>query len=457
MGIFDRFRKSDWRKIESFPEGVRRDIACLILMDQNIAATTFDEVRSIRMRGAASSSPAYELLINALSEEALISEIQIAILSTGVGKELDAIQWGYLKPVRAVGILGVIAMTKYRGLGPGPGRANLEPSGYSAHPDEARTQLLVLLAQTAGIKDFEEVRDFDFEVFRPFWLSIRRAVFSSIPTATASGSLSLSRPIQQKFDQYQASVKDMFLQLASTLASGTPNVTSDASVKKVAQSNFNLIEHQKLHPFRYVPYTAVLKTIDIVASNLARNFISLRINESEVRRISSARVDLSNSQLSKILQLDFNIAAYSITVAAVLKHDPDFSMSGVWKKITELFQNRNKATIYAAANIRLSGLLGSGSDVGEDKYKDIASMSLNFVQRIRSSPSNFRSATGSDAQRIAVLLAGTLVLRHVISHPAYGKDVTALVAQAFEDLGPLLDEMKRLDPLTWDQQLKLEG
>ena len=457
MRLLNLFRKSDWRKLEAFPAEVRRDIACLIVLDQAIAATALHEVQSVRERGSASSIPASARLLNALSEDRLISELQIAVLSTGTGKELEAVQWEYLPPVRAVGILGILAMTKYRGVGRGPDQANLEPSGYSAHPDEARTQLLVLVAQAAGVKEFEQVRDFDLEFFRPFWLSMRRAVFLDIPTTTASGSQTLSRPLQQKFEQYPPSVKDTFLQLANMLASGPPNATAEVSIPKVARPKFDLKESQALHPFGYVPYTAVVRAMGHLATKLSDEFLSIAIDDSEIRRVAAARVDLRANSLTTLLQLDFEIAAYCITVAGILATDPEFPRWGVWKKLTEAFENKNKPTIKYAAQLRLSGLLGNGSDLIESKEHDTSSLSLNFVQNIRSSPKAFRDAKGSDLQRISVLLGGTLVLRHILSHPRYGKDVTILVTRAFDDLVPLLEEMKTLDPLTWDQQLKLEG
>ena len=68
---------------------------------------------------------------------------------------------------------------------------------------------------------------------------------------------------------------------------------------------------------------------------------------------------------------------------------------------------------------------------------------------------NYIKAGGDEQARVQVLLAGTMIFRHVLNHPRYGKSLLPYVIKSFAALAPILDEIKNGELLTWSEQEKL--
>lgn len=160
--LFGLFQKSDWEKLQIFPVDVRQDVAQLIMLDSMIKATVLRAVgelqENLNVKLPQSSS---DLDLNSAGGAWLPKEVQLAVLSTGSGKEFSALRWSYITPSRVVWALGILAMCEYRYDEKLTNQPDLSFSGYSAYPDEARTQLLIMLAQATDTRTLQQWRVFD--------------------------------------------------------------------------------------------------------------------------------------------------------------------------------------------------------------------------------------------------------------------------------------------------------
>lgn len=157
--------------------------------------------------------------------------------------------------------------------------------------------------------------------------------------------------------------------------------------------------------------------------------------------------------LSELFELDAETAAYCIVVAAVMSRDPKFANCGVFKKLAEAYQNKNRVKLALVAQAMASGNIGDEPLKSNDPRR--ASLLVNLVQKIRSCPFNYIEEGNDKLSRFKALLAGTTVLRHVLNHPRYGKSLEKFVVDTFISIDPLLDEISGGELLTWDQQKKL--
>jgi hypothetical protein len=200
--------------------------------------------------------------------------------------------------------------------------------GYSGDPDEARTQLLVLMANHIDVDELDHIRVFDSEVFRDFWVKLRKTVFVDMQFNVVSGQPGLSPAIKKRFAELSNPRKEFVLRLAESLS----KKESNAEAPEVTSKPFSLAQHQKEHPFLFVPYPKLINVMRGVIPRVLNFFKQLSIDEYELRRIIGAKSDVS---LSELFELDAETAAYCIVVAAVMSRDPKFANCGVFKKLAE--------------------------------------------------------------------------------------------------------------------------
>lgn len=455
MGLFDLFRKSEWEKLKNFSVGVQQDIGNLVALNALTKAAVVNSVRRVQGLGGPSPSSSNNSLCKALAEESVTHELHLAVLSTGIGKEFSVIQWAYLPPSKAVSILGILAMCEYRNAELLTVENDLKHSGYIVDPDQARTQMLVLLANQLNLEDLEKLRIFDVEVFRDFWLDLRRVIFSDIQLNVVSEQVGLSLANKERFERLSAPRKEILLLLADSLSKKSPNADEKTEQPKAPVPPFNLAQSQADHPFKYVPYTKLIYLSRRVSREVAKFVDTLAINDYELRRLIGAKSNLSNALLEEIFELDANVAAYCVVMSAVLKREPDFLLSGVCKKLNEELQNKNMKGLALTAQAMMRGYLGDAlTDVDSDPYK-AASISLDLIQKIRRSPGKFIKEGGGKNSSLPSLVAGTITIKHILNHPRYGKSLEQFFISTFDSLNPLLDEIESGKLLTWDEQTKL--
>jgi len=459
MGLFDLFRKSEWRKLQSFPSGVQHDIAYLVALDSLVKAAVANAMQNLFVRQGESNhvSAVFE---RACREPLFAREVHLAVLSTGIGKEFSQIPWAFLPSFRAVGVLGIMAMCEFRNAEELTVQNDIKHSGYSADPDEARTQILVMQANEAGVDDFSEVRSFDQRVFRDFWVELRQVVFSDLQRNARSEPPGLSAVNKERFDKLSDTRKKFLLMLAESLANKKPQNTkaqdSPSVTPKPVPAPFNLEQNQREHPFKYVPYTKLIKVMDSLSAGIARFYRQMRIDEYELRRLIGAKKGLSEPLLADIIALDADTTAYCIVVVSVLQREPDFTGCGVWKKLTETLEKRNMMRVSLAVAAMTSGMVGSGASGGDSDVKNNASLALNLINKIRGAARKYISSGGDELSRVGVLLGGTVIFKHVINHPRYGSDLGTFVSDSFASLDPILDGIKGGELLTWKEQEQLK-
>jgi hypothetical protein len=456
MGLSDLFRKSEWKELKAFPTAVQQEIAYLLAFDSLVKAVVANGVRRLRAQNPVGSSGIRARFCESLSEDNLIHEIQLAALSTGVGKELSAVHWSFLPPFRPVSILGILAMCEYRNAEQLSIENDLKHSGYSAYPDEARTQLLVLVANKEGIDDLDQVRAFDIEVFRDFWIDLRRTIFIDLQLNVASEPPGLSLTTKERFEKLSAPRKEILLLFAESLSKKKPNSEPKQVQPKSAPAPFNLAHNQKEHPFKYVPYPKLIHVMRDLSPRIEQFFRQLSIDDYELRRLIGAKRDATNELLTELIRLDADTAGYCIVVAAVTTRERDFSGCGVWKKLTEAVESKNMVRFGVAAQAMATGIIGDAQSDLDASDSKRTSLALNLVQEIRRSPQNYLKASGDDVSRLSSLLAGTMVLKHVLNHPRFGTTLSKYLIESINSLDPILEEIKSGELLTWDQQEKLD-
>lgn len=455
MGLFDLFQKSDWKKLNAFPVPIQLDIGNLIALDAIIKAVVANGARRLLEQCAPNSPAVYLRMCKALSEQQLTHELQLAVLSTGVGKEFSTIPWSHLPPANAVSFLGILAMCEYRNSEQLIIENELRHSGYSIDPDDARTQLLILMANQASIEDLDPVRDFDSDLFHDFWLELRKTIFANIELSITPDRSGLSTTTKERFGLLSTPRKQILLLLADSLSKKKKNAETKPEPPKSASAPFNLEQSQKDHPFKYVPYHKLVRVMQGLPPKFERYLKSLSIEEYELRRIVGATNDAPGRLIQSLIEMDSNTAAYCIVAAAVMLREPGFAGCGVWKKLTEAFETQNKGNYFSAAQAMTTGSLGeSNADANADTSK-IASLALNLMQEIRKSPGKFTKSNGDDMSRLSALLAGTLVFKHILNSPRFGKPFAVFLIDSINSIGPVLDEIESGELLTWDQQEKL--
>lgn len=455
MGLFDLFRKSEWTKLKDFPPSVLQDIAYIVAFDSLIKFSVSDGIRKLEEQKVVFSSSLYSSLFKAISDENMNHELHLALLSTGVGKEFSEISWNHLPSFRVVGFLGILAMCEYRNSEQLIAQSDLTKSGYSARSDEARSQILVLAAKQGGVENLDLARNFDSDVFLDFWLNIRKTIFADIQLIVAAEKPGLTIFVKKAFENLSPSRKEIILLFANTLSKNKIIPQQVQEVRKIPPASYNLADSQKESPFKYIPYPKLVYAMQDISKKIDKFISNMSIKEYELRRIIGAKNGATNAMINNIIELDINIASYCLITSAVLSKEPSFIGCGVWKKLTEVFENKNRSLIFTAAQALTSGVIG---DVHANRSADAsekASLALNLIRDIRKSPNNFVASQGSDISRLSALLGGTLVLKHVLNHPRFGIVLGRFLIESLNSLSPILDEMKSGELLTWDQQKKL--
>ena len=349
-------------------------------------------------------------------------------------------------------------MCEYRNADKLIGENEIQHSGYSADPDEARSQLLVLLADDVQLDDLDQLRSFDRNLFSAFWLGLRKAIFGDIQLNLASEGDDLSSLVKERFETISAARKEILLVVADTLSKMKPNAALHRPESKANSVPFDLAKSQQEHPFKYVPYTKLIHVTRKLVFDVQQFVAELSIDEYELRRLIGAQRNVASTVLSKLTLLDAETLAYCMVVVGVTKSEPDFAGCGVWKKLTEAYLSQAKGLIAIAAHAMATGMIGDAQgDVEADNWKEKAvALCYNLIQEIPQSARKYMNATGDDRSRLSVLLAGTMVLKNVLNHPRFGKSLAKFIAVSFVTLEPILDEIKSGELITWAEQEKLK-
>lgn len=295
MGIFGLFQHPEWTDFRKFPAAVQQDISSLLVLDslaKSSISRELGEASNFNITGHGYNNSLF-LTLNALAEglrnnKLLAGELQICLLATGVGKVFSAISWLSLPPECVIETLGLLAMVEHRNHDKLEGDGELKQSGYSADPDEARTQYLVLAANTVGGIDMRGIGKYTEERFYNIWYQLRSDFFDINPRQIGSSQAAFSEKIKSLFHSLSLARRQLVLGLGEALAKKNAEKTKKPeTVKESAQ--FDAVKFKQERPLLYVPFPKLVSLMEKVASEIKTTFSNLQINEYELRRLISAK------------------------------------------------------------------------------------------------------------------------------------------------------------------------
>ncbi len=451
MSLFNLFRKSEWSKLKRFHPNALNDVSRLVAFDSLIKAAISSSIGREFGNAEKWSCDSWKELSKALSANKLFGELHLAILSTGNGKTFESINWSCVPSHRPISFLGALAMCEFRTDEHLNSMNDLKYSGYSVHPDEARSQFLVVLADHADVNDLDEVKDFDDEVFIDFWNKLRKTVFLDLQLNVNTETPGLSAITKERFDRLSKSRQEAVLIFADVLSKKSGSQEPPPEIKKEPPP-FNPQQHKLEHPFLYVPYTKLVRLMDKLAPDIRHFFHKLSIDEYELRRIVEAKDFVSIDAILDLVVFDCEILAYSLVVAIVENHEPNFAGCGVWKKVTEIFENRNSKRRINAASMQANGMLGDATARDAVDVEKAVALSLDLLMEIRRASTEFNKSSGD----YGVLLKGTTVLKHVFNHPRYREPFSEYMIDVFSTIEPVLKDFTQGELLAWKEQENLK-
>lgn len=462
MSIFGLFQNPDWTDFKRFPDPVQRDIASLLVLDSLAKFSISRELEKASKSNVTgpNTSNSVARASNALAEglrnnKLLAGELQICLLATGVGKVFSTISWNSLPPERVIESLGLLAMVEFRNHDKLEGDGNLNQSGYSADPDEARTQYLVLAANTIGGIDMRGISKYTEDRFYSSWCLLRSDLFDTNLRQHGSSPAAFSKNIKNLFHSMSPARRQLVLGVAEALAKKeTEKTKKRETVKEAAQ--FDAVKYKQEHPLLYVPFPKLVSLIERVASDIKTTFGKLSINEYELRRLVGAKDYFPSFMLEELLEADTNVLSYAIVGAVAGSKDEKFIGSGVWRKATESFQKKFLLDFQLMAESQANGMLGDAKKEIKLTDKTDYSLGINQLQICRNAPGKFLGITPLHRQEhLSLLFAGTTILRHVLNHPQHGQALASMTLKLIAALDPLITELTKGELMNWEQQKDL--
>lgn len=461
MNLLNLFKKSDWTKLKSHSVGVQEDISCLIAFDFLIKSSLSNNTRRFLDSFTRHDEDEFRLLHESLAKKELIAELLLAVLSTGVGKVFNEIKWNKVVPDTTVKLLGILSMCEFRNNEQLTTDNDIKKSGYSFVSNEARSQFLVLLANDAGIKNLESLKQFDSKFFSSYWLETRNFIFNQLQHNICAETKGFTSVVRERFDKLSKARKETLLILADSLERN-----KSVSEQKVEAANinvepqkpsapFNAELHKLEHPYLYVPHTKISKLMNDCTLEILDEFNEMTVNTYEFRRLSGLKDDVPDLMLNMILMFDATVLSYCTLVSVIQSQEPQFVGSGVWKVLTEKFKLINITQFAFMAGFKKNGMV-SPEALNPTLPKDGVSSGLDLFILIRKSPNNFLKNSGEDSEKLRVLLQGTIAFGNMLNHPTYSKTLTALIESKFKKIKNVTEQFSKEELLSWDQQKDLK-
>lgn len=443
--IFGLFESPDWRRFKSLPEPVQHDIRSLLLLNLFAKSSISEEIQKL-CAGEAMAGHTERMRNPSTACALLTGELYICLLSTAVGKELKTVPWNSLAAERAIECLGLLAMCEFRNEERIDGDLDLQSSGYSADPGEARTQFLVVSANTLGSTSVDRmIRALDGP-FLECWLKLRNDILDANPRRVAESPSIGVKEIKALFEDVSTARRQLLLTLGEALAK--KRESKDKAAEAVQDNRpFDSETFKREHPLLFVPFKSLVEMMDQVAGVIGDGTRTLAITEYEVRRLAAIKETLPTSAIRRVLDADSRALAYALVVAAVGAKEERFAGSGVWKKLTESFEKQGRGDFQAMAEIR------AGGTVLEAGMSRDFTLAVNQMQLCRRAGGEFLKAARSQRQaHVDRLFVGTTILRHVLNHPKYGPPLASMTFRLFQSLDRPVDALTRAELLEWDQQ-----
>ena len=421
MSLFNLFKKSEWSKLKKFDRSVQQDIAFLIALDSLIKYGIRNAVDKFTESFNTTSDKTNKALCSQLVKQEFVNELELALLSTGVGKVFPEISWNKVQPENVVYYLGSLAMNEFRGDEDGAGVVDdidITKSGFSYSSNEARAQFLILLSNAAGVKDTGAIKLFDIEHFNEFWFELKNLVFVSLQKNVAAEARGLTSVVRERFDMLPKSCQEGLLIIAAALDSSQDKKTKN-SVNKITEAPFDAEKYKLEHPYLVIPYPKIINMSKEIFKKALDDFIDLGFDEYEHRRVAGLKDEVPREFFFMAHCFDLQVLIYCAIVAVILNKEPKFiGGSIVWKATTEEFEKTNSMLFGLMAGFKLNGMINTSAISPDDKNFD-SGPTFDLMTLIRGSAKEFLKSRGDSISRLKVLTRGTVAFSGLLSHPKY--------------------------------------
>lgn len=461
MNLLNLFKKSDWSKLNNFDSGVQQDIAYLIACDTLIAAAVKNSIQKLIEAVANCDNIAFKIFVNNLIEKECIQELEIALLSTGVGKSFDRIGWSKVSPETVVKLVGILVMGQFRNGDQLTVENDIQKSGYSYASNEARSQFLVFVANYSNASDLSLVKKFDEEYFANYWMDTRVFIFEQLQLNILAEPTGLTSVVKDRFEKLSANRQNALLILAESLKNknlvSTKSSSSSNQAEAIPKPNvpFDPEQHKLDHPYCYIPHTKVSQLMIDCFKLVMDEFKTIGVNNYDFRRLSGIKDDVPDVMLNLVPMFDANVLAYCVLVAVAQSKEPKFVGCGVWKEVTKKFENDNILQFRLMSGFKKNGSINLAA-INSIVPRDSDNSGLDLLSQIRKSPNEFLKSNDDIVNSVKLLLQGTVVFGNMLSHPVYSKPLSIIIDSVFKNVTKELDELSKGELLSWDKQKDLK-
>ena len=462
MNLLNLFKKSEWSKLSKFDSGVQQDIAYLIACDSLIAAAIRDSLHKFVDFVATSGNINFKNFANTLNQKECVQELEIALLSTGVGKRFDGIRWSKVSPETVVSLVGILVMGSFRNSDQLSTENDIQKSGYYYASNEARAQFLIFLANHSKIFDLNMIKRFDEDYFSKYWIETRVFLFEHLQLNISAEPTGLTAVVKDRFEKLSSNRKSDLLILAESLK----NKRLDVDKKSNAASNnadaaphsiapIDPEQHKLDHPYCFIPHTKVSQLMFDCFKLVMDEFKGIGVSDYDFRRLSGIKDDVPDVMLNMVPLFDARVLAYCVLVAVAQNKESKFIGCGVWKQVTKTFEKDNMLLFGLMSGFKKNGSVNLAA-INSAAPRNSENTGLDLLSLIRKSPDEFLTSNEDVVIRIKLLLQGTVVFGSMLSHPIYSKPLSSIIDSVFKKVTKNLDELSKGELLSWDKQKDLQ-
>jgi len=238
VNLFSLFKKSAWSKLKEFDVDVQQDIIYLIAFDTLIKSALYNATNNFVNSVNCSDNEMYKKLANNILNNNLVNELELSILTIGVGKILPIINWNKVLPESVVNYIGLLVMGEFRNNEQLTSDNDITKSGYSFVSIESKSQFLVMLSQSADVSDLQVLKSFDNDFFSDFWCSTKELIFESLPNNVVSEAKGLGAVVKERFNALSKSRQEALIIIADSLINKTTKASAPVLANKALTGHF---------------------------------------------------------------------------------------------------------------------------------------------------------------------------------------------------------------------------
>ena len=453
MRLLDFFQNPDWARFQRLPIAVQRDAFALSSLHLGIQAAISRHVGDALKESAppqqkqTNASVAAARQLEILRESAVIrSELHLSLLSTLQGNAFSPIQWESFEPHRAAGMLGALAMRRFRSEVAATAGLGIEGSGYSSKAIDSEAQFMAVAANSAGFTSWRADGRVVARVCQSIYRGTRKSLLTELPKRSTEllprerggwKAWLLALPTQWRAELFELA-EALANQPATAVRTKMPT-TSWAQNPEAA-----LARLKREHPVAFIPLPAFVELQKQVEAACLEAIKLASLSEYEIQRLSG-KPAMAVLFFNVSLLADCQPLATSIVSAAASTVDPDFrTTGGVSKALFKLHDY----------NVCLAQALASNHAA---TFRDGALVTPNELSRLlelhRTSVRDyFRTSQTNRVDRIHALLQGTMLLRSIARSPKLEPLLLTCVEGQISTIARKIEELAVGELWDWPRQ-----